>query len=164
MKKTMMFIVFSAILLVSVSAHTDKVVDATNGYSVPALTLESENNNISLNELKGKYVLLTFWSSTDAISRVACNEYTAFEKDANAEEQFCFLSVNFDKCERLFREIVRRDNLKAETQFYVQGDNMTKIKNTFHLEDGYKSFLIDPIGRIIATNPSTATLKKILSL
>lgn len=164
MKKTIRIIVFFAVLLVSISAYTGKVIDAKEGYKIPSLTLIGNNSQINLNELKGKYVLLSFWASTDAISRVACNEYSAFAKNAEAEERFCFLSVNFDRSERLFREIVRRDNLNSKTQFNVQGDDAKKIKETFHLEDGYNTLLIDPIGRIIATNPSTETLTKILSL
>ena len=160
----MIFIVFFVVLLISVSAHTDKVIDANNGYIAPSLTLDYEKETLSLEELKGKYVLLSFWSSTDAISRVACNEYTSFSKRVNAEEQFCLLSVNFDQNSGLFREIVRRDNLNTKSQFNVQGDEARKIKEQFHLEDGYNSLLIDPTGRIISTDPSTSTLKKILNL
>ena len=164
MKKTIGTIVFFAVLLVSFSAYTEKVIDAKEGYNVPSLALLGENDKLNLNELKGKYVLLSFWSSTDAISRVACNEYSAFAKNAEYEERFCFLSVNFDRNERLFREIVRRDNLNSKTQFNVQGDDAKKIKETFHLEDGYNTLLIDPAGRVVATNPSTETLTKILCL
>lgn len=162
MKKAMMFIVIFATLLISISAYTEKVVGANKGFIAPSLTLQSETQNVSLSKLKGKYVLLTFWSSTDAISRVACNEYAAFEKNANADE-ICFLSVNFDQNKQLFNEVVRRDKLNAETQFNVQGDDARNIKETFHLEDGYNSLLIDPIGQVVATNPSTATLTQILS-
>lgn len=164
MKKTMMFIVVFAVLIIFVSAYTNKVVDAKEGYIAPALTINYDETTVNLNELKGKYVLLSFWASIDAKSRVACNEYTTFEKNVQNKERFCLLSVNFDRNERLFREIVRRDNLNAKTQFNVQGDDAKEIKGTYHLNDGYKTFLIDPIGRIIATNPSTTKLNEILSL
>ena len=164
MKKTLKFIVIFAVLLISVSAYSGKTIDASNGYFAPSLTLQNEQESLSLEGLKGKYVLLSFWSSTDALSRVACNEYTAFERESNAEEQFCLLSVNFDQNSGLFHEIVRRDNLNTKSQFNVQGDEARKIKEQFHLEDGYNSLLIDPTGRVISTNPSTSTLKRILNL
>lgn len=164
MKKTLKFIVIFAVLLVSISAYSGKIIDASNGYIAPSLNLRNEQKSVSLENLKGKYVLLSFWSSTDALSRVACNEYTAFEKEISAEDQFCLLSVNFDQSNGLFQEIVRRDNLNPKSQFYVQGDEAKKIKEKFHLEDGYNSLLIDPTGRIISTNPSTSTLKKVLNL
>ena len=75
MKKTIKFVVFFAIVLTLFSAYPDKVVDASEGYIVPSLTISNGNENISLDMYKGKHVLLTFWASTDGISRVACNEY-----------------------------------------------------------------------------------------
>ena len=95
MKKTMLVIVIFVVYLVSVSAHTDRVVDAVEGHTAPFLRVEKNDTIVSLDQFRGKYLLLTFWSSTDAISRVACNEYAAFEKNANADE-ICFLSVNFE--------------------------------------------------------------------
>ena len=164
MKKTITIIVFVAVLLTSVSAYTGKVVDASEGYTAPALTITKNNETITLDMLKGKFVLITFWESTDGISRVACNEYTAFIKNASTEEQVCHLSINFDKSKNLFNETVRHDNLCAKSQFNVQGDEAENIKENFNLDDGYNTLLIDPTGRIIATNPSIETLQKALSL
>ena len=164
MKKTITIIVFIAVLLTSVSAYTDKVIDASEGYTAPALSITKNNETITLDMLKGKYVLLTFWESTDGISRVACNEYTTFAKNVDNEGQICHLSVNFDKSQNLFNETVRRDNLCAKSQFYVQGEEANKIKENFNLEDGYNSLLIDPSGCIIAVNPSIESLQQALSL
>ena len=161
MKKTIRIIVFFAVLLVSISAYTGKVVDAKEGYKIPSLTLIGNNTQINLNELKGKYVLLSFWASTDAISRVACNEYSAFAKNAEAEERFCFLSVNFDRSEMLFNEIVKRDRLQAETQYFAQGDKASRLMADYQLENGFSTYLIDPQGRIVAKNPSTQHLNEI---
>ena len=47
----MIFIVFFVVLLISVSAHTDKVIDAKNGYIAPFLTLDYEKETLSLEEL-----------------------------------------------------------------------------------------------------------------
>ena len=164
MKKTIKFVVFFAIVLTLFSAYPDKVVDASEGYIVPSLTISNGNENISLDMYKGKHVLLTFWASTDGISRVACNEYSAFVKNVANKEQICHISINFDQNNNLFKETVRRDNLNAIAQFNVKGEEAKQIKETFHLEDGYNTLLIDPTGHIIATNPSVHTLKQALSL
>ena len=164
MKKTIKFVVLFAIVLSLFSAYPNKVVDANEGYIVPSLTISNGNENISLDMMKGKHILLTFWASTDGISRVACNEYSAFVKNVAIKEQIYHLSINFDKNNNLFNETVRRDNLNAKTQFNVKGDEAKKIIETFHLEDGYNTLLIDPTGRVIATNPSIKTLQQALSL
>ena len=41
-------------------------------------------------------------------------------------------------------------------------DEAVKITEAYHLDNGFKSFLIDPEGRIIATNPTSVTLTQVL--
>ncbi len=163
MKKTISIIVFFAVLLIFVSAHTGRVIDAKKGYSAPIFSVQNADSVMSVDGAKGKYLLLTFWASSDADSRIRCNEYDNFVSKQGENERFCLLSVNFDRSERLFREIVRRDNLNSETQFYVQGDKAAQLRSEYHLEDGYQSFLIDPQGRVVAENPSLTLLTQLLS-
>lgn len=163
MKKTMLIIAIFAVFLVSVAAYSDKAVDATQGYTAPVFTIGRGDNSITLDQMKGKYVLLTFWASSDAKSRIACQEYTAFMRDNNQEDDICHIGVNFDQSEKLFREIVKRDNMHAEKQYYAQGDNASRLKAGYRLESGFKTYLIDPQGRIVAKNPSKQYLSEILS-
>lgn len=155
----MLIIALFAVLLVSLSAHTERVFEAADGFNAPDITLENQHQSVALSGLKGKYVLVSFWASSNAQSRILASEYDAFARNVN-EERFCFLSVNFDRSERLFREIVRRDNLSAESQFFVSGNDADSIRDTYHLSGGFQSFLIDPQGKIVATNPSNSTLEK----
>lgn len=155
----MLIIALFAVLLVSMSAHTERVFEATDGFSAPDITVENRHQSVSLSELRGKYVLVSFWASSNAQSRILASQYDAFARNIN-EERFCLLSINLDRSERLFREIVRRDNLSAESQFFVSGNDAAAISDTYHLSGGYQSFLIDPQGKILATNPSNSTLEK----
>lgn len=155
-------IVIFAVFLISVSAHTSKVIDSSEGHIAPFFSIERNDTSVSLDEFKGKYVLLTFWASKDAKSRIKCREYTSFVRNLNLENQFSQLSINFDCSERLFNEIVKLDKLDAQTQFYAQGDNALHLISKYQLEDEYHSFLIDKQGKIIEKNPSIASLKKIL--
>lgn len=157
----MFIIAIFAVLLVSMSAHTERVYEAADGFNAPDLTVDNSHSALSLSDLKGKYVLVTFWASSNAQSRISAARYDDFSKNLD-EERFCLLSVNFDRSERLFREIVRRDNLSAKSQFYVSGSNAETIFENYHLGNGFQSFLINPQGKIVATNPSNDTLKKIV--
>ncbi|MDE5688005.1 MAG: TlpA family protein disulfide reductase [Paramuribaculum sp.] len=161
MKKTMTIIVFFAVLLISMSAYSGRVYEAAEGYKAPAFTLAKSDTTVQLADLKGRYVLLSFWASCDAASRVDAARYSDYARSAD-EERFCLLSVNMDRSERLFREIVRRDNLSAETQFHVTGDVASRIAEDYHLADGFNSYLIDPEGQVIATNPSAEILTQVL--
>ena len=159
MKKTMKVIVLFAVLVISVSAYSERVYEAAEGYNAPSMTIENSDTTLSLAELKGRYVIVTFWSSADADSRLRAYRYDEAAK-LLPQERFCLLSVNFDRSERLFREIVRRDNLSAENHIHVDGSQANRIIHDYRLTEGFKSLLIDPKGRIVAMNPSIETLTK----
>lgn len=163
MKKAIFIIVVFAVFLISVSAHTSKVIDSSEGFVAPFFSIERNDTSVSLDEFKGKYVLLTFWASKDANSRIKCREYTSFVRDMKLENHFTQLSINFDCSERLFNEIVKLDKLDASTQFYAQGDKALQLIREYQLEDGYHSFLIDKQGKIVEKDPSITSLKKIFN-
>ncbi len=158
----MFIVVLFALFLITVSAHTPKAVDASEGYAAPYFSLEQNDTSVSLDDMKGKYLLLTFWASKDAASRIMCQEYASFAR-TNQNEQFSHVAVNFDRSERLFQEIVKRDNLYAEAQYYAHGEKAAQLLSSYHLEDGFKTYLIDPQGRVVAKNPSTSHLTQILN-
>ena len=155
----MKVIVLFAVLVISVSAYSARVFEAAEGYNAPSMTIENSDTTLSLADMKGRYVIVTFWSSADADSRLRAYRYDEAAK-LLPQERFCLLSVNFDRSERLFREIVRRDNLSAENHIHVDGSQANRIIHDYRLTEGFKSLLIDPKGRIVAMNPSIETLTK----
>lgn len=161
MKKTMTIIALFAVLFISVSAHTERVFEAEKGYKAPLIEFSQSDSTLSLADLKGRHVLLTFWSSEMPASRIDANRYDSFARNAD-KERFCLLSVNFDRSERLFREIVRRDNLSAGSQFHVEGTQAADITMAYNLSQGYHSFLIDPTGKVVAVDPTDETLRRII--
>lgn len=167
MKKTIMLIAGIIVLLLFSSSFQGGIAPLA-GSIAPSVAIKNQDSSISLDGYRGKYVFLSFWSSSDAESRIRCNEMNAFVKSINndlqKEGQVGMLSVNFDRSERLFNEILRRDNLDATVQFHVSGHGASKIKRDYGLEKGLKSFVIDPTGRIVAVNPKKEDLNKIFSL
>ena len=155
----MKVIVLFAVLVISVSAYSERVFEAAEGYNAPSMTIENSDTTLSLADMKGRYVIVAFWSSADADSRLRAYRYDEAAK-LLPQERFCLLSVNFDRSERLFREIVRRDNLSAENHIHVDGSQANRIIHDYRLTEGFKSLLIDPKGRIVAMNPSIETLTK----
>lgn len=158
----MSFIAFFAVLILLASSFTGKVVDATAGYVAPSFELEDNDTVVKIGGVNEKYVLLTFWASNDAGSRIACREYYSLAQNKEYAERLSHIAVNFDRTKRLFEEIVRRDGLCAKTQFYVQGDKAERLKNIYRLDEGFVSLLLDKQGKVIAKNPDTKTLKNLL--
>ena len=150
MKKAILIIASFVFLVITLSAFNDRATAPGVGYKAPDLLLTSGDTVSSLRDYKGETVLVTFWSSGDALSRIRCNEYTAI---AGRNDRLRHIAVNFDSNEALFGEIVRRDNLTASEQYHVDGERATQIRLDYHLDRGLHSFLINNQGVIVAVDP-----------
>ncbi len=148
-------------LLITSSGFNRTSLNTSIGKQMPTLAVDEIDRIIEQCEKEGKYVLINFWSTSDGDSRKTANDYTTWIDEDDINSKIDLLSVNFDKSEKLFHEIVRRDGLKEETQFNVSGNQASKIIDDFHLEQGYGSLLIDPSGQIVSHNPSRSELERI---
>ncbi len=74
------------------------------------------------------------------------------------------VSVNFDRSERLMEEIVRLDNLDAESQFHVGNpDEAEALRRAYRMQEGLRTFLINPAGELVAVDPTEADLRAIIA-
>lgn len=155
-----------SIVLISVFSYgfSDEEVGAKIGAYAPNVTLTEGTKTVDIEKYRGEYLLLAFWASYDADSRIRSNEYGAFissSKVANSEESINFLSINFDEKEVLFREIVRLDNMSNDSQIFARECERSQIDKFYNLKSGYKSYLIDCNGKIVAINPTISELNAI---
>ena len=67
----MSIIVFFAVLLLLGSAATNNAIDGVKGFQAPIFKVERTDSVVSLDDMRGHWVLLQFWSSSDARSRIA---------------------------------------------------------------------------------------------
>lgn len=161
MKKAIMFIACFAFLVLTLSAFTDRTTAPVVGYSAPGLSLTAaDSTSTTLEAMKGEYVLVTFWSSSDAASRIRCNEYTAL---AGRNDRVKHVAVNFDRNAMLFDEVVKRDNLTASMQYHVEGLKADDIKKDYHLDRGLHTFMIDPKGVIMSIDPDAERVNSLLN-
>ena len=161
MKKSLITLVSLALLVLFASTYSSNAVDAEVGRLAPSFEIQNDSSSFSLGKAKGKYVLLSLWTSADADSRMRNMEYDSHFND-NDVSSMSLISVNFDRNETIYREIARRDNLKAGSHFYDRDGHNSDIYQQYHLNEGYNAFLIAPSGKIIAVNPDLKTLTTIL--
>lgn len=124
----------------------------------PDFSVARNDTTVSLHDLRGKYVLLDFWSSADANSRLKSNEYNTLPITDTGRLRR--LSVNFDRSEELFNEIVNRDHLHPDEQYFAGQSDLDKLIQDYGVTQGYNSYLIDPQGKIIAINPDNNYLSQ----
>ena len=160
MKKTILILSLFIGLLVTSSGFNKTSLNTSIGKELPEIACDEINKVLEQCERDGKYVLINFWSTTDGSSRQTVNDYTTWLK-THGNNKIDLLAVNFDKSERLFKEIVRRDGLNDEMQFNVSGNQARQIMDEFHLEKGYGSLLVSPSGQIVYHNPTREDLSRI---
>lgn len=167
MKKIGIFSLFVLIFALAVGIFVNRLCKETPGLgsvSVPqleAVTSPTADRELTMADLRGKYVLVNFWDSSNAMSRIAAGEYDRFFR-THRQRNLQLVSVNTDENRRLFDEIVRTDGLDALTQYHIADVRARGITPDYHPEDGYSSYLINPSGHVVAVNPTLTTIENIL--
>lgn len=186
----MILIAAFAILFTSLSAAVDDRRVAAYGKEAPAVVVERNGARQALEALRGKWVVLSFWSTTDPVSRLTQNRIASIVKSAtgddsngnngnDAEIEFKtpagvyslgnktkveVLSVNFDQSEPLMNEIISLDNLLESSQTRVKSkEEIKRLCDAFEMNSGLRSFIIDPEGKLVMADPDEETLRKLLA-
>lgn len=160
MKRTFFAAAFAAALLLTASSYSDEHGGTRPGDFAPRFEVENPDAKVDLGQLRGQYVLLTFWSSADAPSRIAAGKYSAWI-NGNENANLRHISVNFDEEPMLFAEIAKRDGLDMTSQYHVAGAQAESIASEYGLDQGFGSMLIAPDGRISKVNPSLSELSSL---
>ena len=151
MRKTILLILIAGAIVLFGTKVIGVDTQPEPGRQAPELTLIRNDTAVSLQNLRGRYVLVDFWSSADANSRLKSNEYNRLPISSAARLER--LSINFDRSEELFNEILRRDHLNPEEEYFAGESDFDKIIRDYGITQGYNSYLIDPQGKIVAVNP-----------
>lgn len=132
----------------------------TIGDKAPDFKICSERQLVNLKDLKGKYVLLSFWASYDAPSRMQNAILNhAVTKTNNIE----MVSVSFDDYKSVFNETIRKDQISTSNCFIELEGKNSEIYQTYRLHKGFKNYLLDKNGVIIAKNINAKQLSSYLN-
>ena len=169
MKKLAISIASFVILLVATSAFVDKRGEAVLGEKAPSLILKnSADSAMSLESLEGNWVVLSFWSSADAPSRMVCNRIASYISHLEPGKTGVVpqvVSVNVDRSERLMNEIIRIDGLDVfdeNLQFHIEDAGVQRaLRQAYSMNEGLRTFIIDPKGKLVAADPTVEDLRRI---
>ncbi len=159
MRKTLKTIATIALLLVFTSAYNGYDVNVNINSFAPNFEIANVGKQTKLSDKRGNYVLVNFWSSSNASSRIRNIQYDRFFKGDSSRADF--ISVNFDSSEKLYKELLKVDQLASESQFYDDGGRNSEVYKDYHLESGFNSYLLNKEGKIVAINPTNQQLTEI---
>lgn len=114
--------IFVVLLISSLTSFVEKD-KSTGGLNVgdmaPDFKIQSMSagqSQIGLSDLKGKYVLLSFWASYDAQSRMQ-NVSLSNALHSASRNDVEMVSVSFDEYRSIFEETIRKDQIATPTCF-----------------------------------------------
>ena len=124
-------------------------------------TMSAEQSQTELSDLKGKYVLLSFWASYDAQSRMQNASLSNALRSTSQDVEM--VSVSFDEYQSVFQETIRKDQIVTPTCFAETKGESSGLFKKYRLNRGFTNYLLDGNGVIIAKNISAAELSAYLN-
>ena len=161
--------IFVVLLIGSLTSFVEKD-KPTGGLNVGDIAPDFKNQSMSagqqlaeLSDMKGKYVLLSFWASYDAHSRMQNASLSNVLRSASRNENVEMVSVSFDEYQSIFKETVRKDQIVTPTCFVETKGESSGLFKKYRLGRGFTNYLLDENGVIIAKNISAAELSAYLN-
>lgn len=162
---------FVVLLISSLTSFIEKdrpVTGLSVGEHAPDFVISSDASDAlnpvqkRLSGLHGNCVLVNFWASYDAPSRIRNIELSRALAKSDAQNQVEYVSVSFDEYESIFRETVRKDGIVGTSMVDTAGEK-SKLFRKYELKGGLTNYLLDENGMIIAKNISVAELSSYLN-
>ena len=159
---TGIFVVFVTISFFSLSfvGKDTPTEGLTIGDKAPALKMDGKKQLAGMKDLKGKYVLLSFWATYDANSRV---QNAALSHTISKTDNVEMVSISFDTYPSIFNETVMKDCISTAHCYLEQDGEKSEIYQTYRLHKGFKNYLLDENGVIIAKDINAKQLSSYLN-
>jgi cytochrome oxidase Cu insertion factor (SCO1/SenC/PrrC family) len=160
--------IFVVLIISSLTSFVEKdkptkglnVGDMAPDFTIPPVSAEQAKT--SLSDLKGKYILLSFWASYDAQSRLQ-NAGLNNALQSTSRSDVAMVSVSFDRYKSVFEETIRMDRIVAPTCFAETEGEQSALYKKYRLERGFSNYLLNDKGVILAKNISIENLSAYLN-
>jgi hypothetical protein len=150
---------FSSLISFSFVGKNTPTEGLTVGDKAPSFTLGGGAQELASGKPGGQYVLLSFWSSYDAESRV---RNATLHHAVQADDRVRMVSVSFDEYQSIFDETIKQDQIPPEGCFVDLAGSSSPLYRKFRLDRGFKNYLLDENGVIVATQLTASQLASYL--
>lgn len=154
--KYLKYFLIAGLVFTILASSTSKNTKPSEGIYPGDLFPEFENlkrekgTELSLSELRGQKVLINFWAAYDAHSHI--KNVLMAKKIQQSKSSVRMISVSLDKSEAVFEKTIAMDKVDNTNQYWADDHLQNKLKSRYRLEKGFKSYLLDENGKILAMN------------
>ena len=159
--------IFVVLLIGSLTSFVEKD-KSTGGLNVGDIAPDFKIQSMSagqplaeLSDMKGKYVLLSFWASYDAHSRMQNASLSNALRSTSQDVEM--VSVSFDEYKSIFNETIKKDQISTSNCFVELAGVSSDLYQTYRLKRGFKNFLLDENGVIVAKDVTVSELSSYLN-
>lgn len=162
--KYLKYFLIAGIVLIA-SSYTTRTSGLSEGIYpgnlMPELKLKDQSGkSLNLERLRGVKVLVNFWAAFDAESHM--NNVLLWNTLQKEKYPIVMLSISFDKSKSVYEKTLSMDGLDPNYQYYDTKGTSSEVYKRYQLEKGFKSYLIDENGKILAMNPTPKDLEQLL--
>lgn len=165
--KCLKYFLVVGLVLISLSSNTTRTSRLSEGIYPGNLFSDITNlenvsgTKINLSDLKGQKVLVNLWAAYDAASR---RDNVLFSNVIEKENYpVKMVSICFDQSESVFKRTVSLDQIDIQYQFMAKSNVRADLFDRYQLEKGFKNYLIDENGLILAINLTPSDLGNLLT-
>lgn len=163
--KYLKYFLIAGIVLIT-SSYTTRTSRLSEGIYpgnlMPKLSLKDESGkSLNLEHLNGVKVLVNFWAAFDAESHK--NNVILWNTLQKENYPIVMLSVSFDKNKSVFEKTIEMDGIDSRYQYYETESTNSEMFQKYQLEQGFKNYLIDEEGKIMAMNITPDDLERLLN-
>ncbi|MEN9918066.1 MAG: hypothetical protein RL662_502 [Bacteroidota bacterium] len=156
---------FIAGVLLIASSYTTRSSEISKGLYpgnlMPELKLnDNAGKTLNLERLKGVKVLVNFWAAYDAKSHM--ENVLLWNTLLKENYPVVMVSVSFDKTKSVFEKTLNMDGIDPKHQYFEALGTDSEIYKRYELERGFKNYLIDENGQIMAMNLTPTDLGRLM--
>lgn len=139
------------------------------GNKIPAINQPLiDGTPFTTDSLKGKMVLIDFWASFDAQSRVESSKKREILKTYHDQsflngKDFVIVSISLDRFKSPLLQVINRDNLHDMFHIFSFNGRDSDIAKLFNTTEQMTNYLIDGHGRVVSVSNEIESIEQTLA-